>query len=377
VKISHAHTYNYLDIRNASGVGHYLAKALKDQSCEMEFLADLTIKFRRALRVKELFYKALGYRYQPGRELFVAKDYATQIAKGISSSSDIIFSPGTIPIAYLDINKPKVFYTDGTFAGMLGFYESFTNLCAETIKSGYEIDQAALSTCSLAIYASDWAAQTAIDNYKVNPEKVKVVPLGANFECNRTYDDIKEIIKNRSRTTCRLLFMGVDWERKGGDLVVKIMKNLNSVGLKTELHIAGVQSLPFKDLPENVIDHGFISKFSQEGRDKIERLFAESHFLVLPTKAECFGMVFCEANSFGVPNIATQVGGVPTAVKDNINGKLFPLSATETEYSDYILRLFNNYSEYEELAISSFNEYQSRLNWSVSGKKIVELIKSI
>jgi glycosyltransferase involved in cell wall biosynthesis len=374
MNIAYVSTYNARDVQHWSGTGYYIAKALQDQNNEIEYTGELTIRSKRWLKIKELFYRARGCRYLRDREPGVARSYGAQVGKRISAGADVIVSPGTIPIAYLTTKKPKVFYTDATFAGILDFYPAFSNLCPETIKYGNEIEQAALSSCSLAIYSSDWAAQSAISNYEIDVQKVKVVPFGANIECNRTYSDVEDMIRNRSRSTCRLLFLGVDWERKGGELAVNIMKTLNAAGLKTELHVAGLRSSPFSEWPEHVINHGFISKSSPEGRARIDRLIADSHFLVLPTKAESFGIVFCEANSFGVPNIATLVGGVPTIVKDNVNGMLFPLSAAATDYAGYIYDLFSDYGKYMELALSSFNEYQSRLNWNVTGKRINELI---
>ena len=377
MKISYVTTFNALDVQSWSGAGYYISKALKDQNSEIDYVGNLLVKSNKIFKVKELFYRVKGLQYLRNRELSVVKNFADQVSKRMSRSSDIVFSPGTVPIAFLDTKKPKVFYTDATFAGMIDFYGTFTNLCSESIKSGHAIEQAALSSCSLAIYSSDWAAKTAIDNYKFDPEKVKIVPFGANIESNRTFEDIKEILNKRSKTICRLLFLGVDWERKGGDVAINIVKSLNKAGLKSELHIAGKKSFALNELPENVINHGFISKSSEEGINKYEKLIAESHFLVLPSKAEASALVFCEANALGVPNIATNVGGASTIIKDNINGKLFPLSATELEYSNYIFRLFTNYNEYEELALSSFNEYQERLNWDVSGKRLFELIQGL
>jgi len=377
MKISYITTYNALDVHNWSGLGYNLAKTLTDQNAELEYIGNLTMKNDKLLKLKRLLYRKLGQRYLIDRSFSVAKGYADQVAKRISSSSDCIFSPGSVPIAYLDTRKPKVFYTDATFAGMVGFYDTFSNLSAETIRQANKLEQAALSSCSLAIYSSDWAARTAIDNYKVDPEKVKVVPFGANIECNRSTDDIKKIIRQRSKTTCKLLFLGVDWERKGGALAVDIMQALNKAGLSTELHIAGLNSLPFATMPDRVINHGFISKSSPEGVAKIEKLIAESHFLILPTKAEAYGLVFCEANSFGVPAIATNVGGIPTIIKNDVNGRLFPLSATAIEYADYIKDLYSHYQRYEDMALSSFNEFQNRLNWKVAGKSIINLLKGL
>lgn len=102
-----------------------------------------------------------------------------------TANVDVVFSPGTIPIAHLKTNYPIVFWADATFAGMIDFYPSFSNLCSRSIRDGNRMEQAALSKCSLAIYSSEWAAKTALDNYDVNPQKVKVVPFGANISCDR------------------------------------------------------------------------------------------------------------------------------------------------------------------------------------------------
>jgi glycosyltransferase involved in cell wall biosynthesis len=277
----------------------------------------------------------------------------------------------------LKTKKPKVFYTDATFAGMLGFYDSFSNLCGETIKHGNYLEQKALESSNLAIYSSEWAAKTAIDNYYVNPNKIKVVPFGANIDCNRKIDDIKNIIDNRSANNLNLLFLGVDWYRKGGDFAVKISKELNNLGLKTTLHIAGIRKLPFDNLPDYIVNHGFISKSSEEGKNKINDLFSKSHFLLVPSIAEAYGLVFCEANSFGLPSLSTNVGGIPTIIKDDINGKKFSINSDVSEWCNYISNSFIDKEKYNSMCMSSFGEYENRLNWSVAGKTIIKLLNEI
>jgi glycosyltransferase involved in cell wall biosynthesis len=376
MNISYVTTHDALDVHNWSGSSFYIAKALESEHAQMDYIGSLRIRYEKLLKSKELFYKkALHQRYLYQREPSVADGYAKQIAERMKPFSDLIFSPGSVPISRLRSDKPKIFYTDATFAGMLNFYESFTNLCAETIRNGHRLEQDALSSCSLAIYSSDWAAQTALDNYTVDPAKVKVVPFGANIQCNRDTGDIKRIIAQRPQDTCKLLFLGVDWVRKGGPLVLDIAKRLNKAGLRTELHIAGMRSLPVDDLPKYVRDHGFISKSTPEGKARLEKLLADSHFLVMPAKAEAYGLVLCEANSFGVPDIASTVGGIPTIVKQDINGKLFPLGTSAGEHANYIGNLFSHYEEYEELALSSFAAFQQRLNWNVAGKQLMSLFR--
>lgn len=44
------------------------------------------------------------------------------------------------------------------------------------------------------------------------------------------------------------------------------------------------------------------------------------NFLLLPTIAECAGIVFAEASGYGIPSITYDTGGVGTYVIDGING---------------------------------------------------------
>ena len=116
------------------------------------------------------------------REPLTLKSYAKQVeSRLVRIKPDMVFSPGTKPIAYLRTDKPIIFWADATFDGMIDFYPEFTNLCDETLRDGQRMEQAALSNCRLAIYSSEWAAKTAIDNYDVDSRKVKVVPYGANL----------------------------------------------------------------------------------------------------------------------------------------------------------------------------------------------------
>ncbi len=66
------------------------------------------------------------------------------------------------------------------------------------------------------------------------------------------------MIDSKSRDICKLLFIGVDWERKGGDVALKVVELLNNMGVQTELHIVGCD--PEGSMPTFVVRHGFIPK---------------------------------------------------------------------------------------------------------------------
>jgi len=366
---------------NWSGLGYYIAQSLKNQSIPLEYIGPLNdpIHLKAICKFKRYYYGLFHNKnYQKIPDPLTLKSYAKQVAKKLSGrGSDIVFSATVEPIAYLDCKQPIVFWSDATCSGLVDFYPEYSNLCHESLRNWHIMERLALEKCKLAIYASEWAAQTAIDYYNADPSKVKVVPFGANIDSRRTLSDIKILIEARPSNRCKLLFLGVDWYRKGGDVALKVAEELNSLGLDTELTIVGCEPIAERPLPEFVKSLGYISKSTNIGKDKINQLIAESHFLILPSTAECYGIVFCEANAFGVPCISRKVGGIPTIIKPNVNGNLFDLNADISEYCNYIYRLFTNYADYKNLALSAFHEYESRLNWGVSGQQVKNLLEEI
>ncbi len=215
------------------------------------------------------------------------KSYASQISQKMSDEQvDVVFSATANSIAYLKCDQPIVFWADATFAGISELYPHYRNLCQESIEDWDRMERSALEICSLAIYASDWAAQTAISDYGADPRKVKVVPFGANINGAYTFEEVKDLVSSRPNNCCRLLFIGVDWERKG-EVAVQVARQMNSLGLKTELTIVGCKAPIEEPIPDYIKQLGFIRKSSPEGIEQIKELIAKSHFLIVPSQAEC------------------------------------------------------------------------------------------
>lgn len=375
MKLAYVTTYESSDKDAWSGSVRYIYRSLEHSGFGMEGIGGfrVTRPWRSIANLKRKYYSSLRSRgYRSDREPGILKGYARQVRAALRNTDvDCVFSPGTIPIAYLRTEKPIVFWTDATFAGMVDFYPNFTNLCAKTIKDGNRMEQAALSKCHLAVYASEWAARTAVENYDVDPSKVKVVPFGANLDCNRSKKDIEDFVSQKEAAVCKLLFVGVDWSRKGGDTALSVAVELNKRGLRTELHVVGCEP-PGNRLPDFVFRHGFLSKRTQAERKRLEMLFSEAHFFLMPAKSECYGVVFAEASSFGVPSLATNVGGIPSVIRDQRNGRTFGLSDGPEAYCVYIERLLSSRADYRRMALSSFDEYEHRLNWEAAGRQVRE-----
>lgn len=378
MKIAYVSSYDARNIRSWSGTPYHMSKFLDSEATPVEYICPLQVDILSKLNLisKKVFYKYVRHQHYLGDwNIPTLKNYAKQISDKLSSSKpDIVLSPVTYTLAYLECQQPMAFWADATFAGLVNYYPWHSNLSEESIKLGNLLEQRVLDKCKVAIYSSEWAANTAKKNYKVNPDKIKVVPYGGNFECNNTLEDIKSMVSSKSQKSCKLLFLGVNWERKGGDIAFAVAKALNEAGLKTELTIVGCQPVLEQPYPDFVKPLGFISKSTESGKKQIEQLLSESHFLILPSRADCTPIVLSEANSFGVPCLTSVAGGISTIIKNDLNGKTFKEQFV-TECCNYVLSLFSNYSQYQNLALSSFEEYQNRLNWSVATATVKKILQ--
>jgi len=367
------------NVKSWSGLPFFIRRALENAGLEvvtMPLVEDLGSGGRWT---RFLYWRWLqGKRYLRHCESKLLKSYARQLEQHLAEHSiDIVFSPSTWMLAYLETDLPVVFWTDACFAGMLDFYGAFTQVAPPSIKAGHVAEQAALDRCARAIYSSDWAAQMALQHYQVASEKISIVPFGGNLLEPPTIEEARAGVRARDMSQCNLLLVGVDWKRKGADIAVEAVEALNAAGVNARLTVVGCKPPDSCRLPAGVEVIPFIGKDTIEDRQRLGEIFKRSHFFIMPSRAEAFGLVFAEASAFGVPCLATKVGGIPSAVVDDINGRLFPLEAHGAEYADYILKYMRNPDRYHQLALRTAEDGAARLSWDAAGRKVTEILAEI
>jgi glycosyltransferase involved in cell wall biosynthesis len=347
-----------------------MARALLREGVALEYIGPLETRIGRLSRGRAMLHGRNGA-YLYDRDTGVLRQYARQVESRLASLEvDAVFSPGTIPMAYLDTHLPIVTWTDATFGAMVDYY--FSGVCRESIRAGNRMERAALARAGAALYASAWAADSAVKDHAADPTKVHVVPFGANVDDEPSRSEVAALVEKRPRHECRLLFIGVDWFRKGGDLALAVASKLVESGIPTKLTVVGCQApeVPGSDLVDCL---GFIDKSTPAGEATITRLLGESHFLCLPSRAECFGVVFCEASAYGLPSVSVRTGGIGSAVRHGANGYLFDRDGFVESAVESIARCMANYDDvYVTLAMAAYDEYCSRLNWTTSTKVLVE-----
>ncbi|TVR07205.1 MAG: glycosyltransferase [Phormidium sp. GEM2.Bin31] len=356
------------------------AKSLENFA-EVVYICALDYKLspwrNRQVQVKRWWYKSvLKQSYVHWATPHLGHSLAAQIQNRLRDNPvDLIIGSDTTLVSHLHVDTPVVLWATNLFTPLLDRYPDYTNLCWETIQGFKHFDRQSLKTCERFIFPSNWAAQNAHEAYGVPIEQIDVVPYGANLAQEPTGEQVKSAIAQRPKDRLNLLFIGVDWQRKGGALAVAVAKQLNDKGIPTTLTVVGGQvPATFEALPF-VRSVGFIDKFTKVGATTMSELFERSHALLLPSEAETYGNVLCEANAFGVPVLATAVDGIPTIIQGECNGKSFAREEFVEGASRYLQVLFQERDRYPDLAHKARREYEQHLNWGAVSQKMERILR--
>jgi glycosyltransferase involved in cell wall biosynthesis len=376
LRIGYLTAGNSRDVLNWSGLAKHIRDALEDWGHDIQeidsFLPKVPLKTRlRGWRSRFILRKPYGY----DRDVKLARSFAKLAERKIANRSlDCIVSAQTYPATMLRTTIPVASWCDATFHALMGVYPGYAEISKDSIRQGHYLERNAIQRSCFLAYASHWAADDAITYYGADPAKVAVVPFGANCSSAFASREAAEFaVHCKPMTPFRLLFMGRDWERKGGPLAVRILAELRQRGVDAELWVAGCS--PFTaEVPAGVKCFGYLDKSHVDDLATWRRCFRECHALLMPTRAECFGVVFAEAAAFGLPSIATRIGGVADAVGDQVSGFLFAPDEGPDPYVDTLQRLASDHGYYRQTAMSAYRHYVTALNWRTAAAKFTELL---
>ena len=354
-------------LTNTELVGNYLIRTFEKFGFQPEVISTNSTILPFFYGIKKYFIKyAFGKNYIHTHEPKIYQRLTKKINENINNSdADFIFAFGTLPVAYLQTDKPIYFLTDATFMNLVDYYHF--NLPKSFIDRNNELDKLALEKARKIFFSTQWAANSAINFYNIPKEKIEVIPLGANIKYSPNATEIVNIINKRATNKINFVIIGKDWERKGADFGIKFVEKLNKMGINANLTIIGMTpkskiSYPFLEIIP------FIDKSTESGKNQFAQILENSHYLLFPSVAETFGHVICEANAYGIPVIGHKTGGIPEVIRHSRNGYVIDFNNYREieELLQTILENYNNFNKYSELALNSFDEYSSNLNWDYS-----------
>ena len=172
-------------------------------------------------------------------------------------------------------------------------------------------------------------------------------------------------------------------KRKGHLIIIKAIKELLNEFSNLTYLIAGngpeekslKQFVQENNLQKNIIFLGNIDDSQKK------YIFDKTDLMIMPTldetknnSIEGFGIAYIEAAFFSIPSIASNKGGTPEAVLDNVTGKIIN-NINELENS--IRELITNKKLREKLGINAKQRAENELSWKIISDKYLSIIKSL
>jgi len=382
MKIAFATLYDLHDVRRGSGSYHFIARELERQGQIVEYVGPLEIRSGLATRLLRKISRSQGRKYTTYQDFWTAQDLGFQVAEKLAYKDiDCLLTNDYGIAAYTRTKKPVVLYTDAIFPRdyAANIHPWLDNLSKISILFSQWVTWRGLMRADLCIFPSHWTFEQASSYSPIIARKSHVIPFGANLSDPASESASRRgLVDFAKKNRIDLLFVGTDWELKGGAIALGVAEKLNLQGVPALLHVAG-------RMPESLIRHkniqfhGYLDKTNPTDFERLNQLYRSCDVFILPSKAEGFGIVFAEAAAFGLPSLACYTSGVTGAIAQGKSGIMLPLESPDpvSQFTAIICEWLHNPEQYKEMSRNARCYYQTTLNWSVAISAVLEKIRSL
>ena len=181
----------------------------------------------------------------------------------------------------------------------------------------WKANRSCFRRAALIVTWAEWTKAGLVDRYEVPADKVVVIPPGVDRE--------RWAAPGARRATdgpVRILFVGGDLARKGGNNLLDAVRRLRGEGLDIEVDLVTRDDSPAA--PGVTVHHGL----GPNSADLVA-LYRQADIFCLPTFGDCLPMVLSEAGAAGLPLVSTDVGAISEIVKHEETGLLVPVGDDE------------------------------------------------
>jgi glycosyltransferase involved in cell wall biosynthesis len=252
---------------------------------------------------------------------------------------------------------PLFIYTDHTNLANLS-YPHINHADYLRTDNWISLEKQLYHNATLIFTMSSNITQSLIKQYDIIPDSIKQVMAGINIPKN-------SFVAPKNYQNKNILFVGVDWKRKGGPLLIEVFKEVLNIIPDATLTIVGCK-------PDVKVKNCHIA-----GRiplDQVQNYYNKATVFCLPTIREPFGLVFLEAMYNKLPVVTNNIGATSDFIRNGGNG--FLLNNRKKEYTKTLIRLLNSPDLCKEMGEQGHRIVYRRYTWDNVGSLIAKNIKN-
>ncbi len=256
---------------------------------------------------------------------------------------------------------PYAIYTDNTMALTQRMYPAWIPLSDRHAAAWMRYEAEICRSAAVIFTMSEFARQSVIGDYGCAPESVVSVGAGANL--TRGSLDERDPVKTRA------LFVGIDFARKGGHVLLDAWPSVRARVPDAELVVVGPSRTPDGELPAGVAWLG------PADRARLSELYSSASVFVLPSLFEPWGLVFHEAMAHGLPCIGAACCAMPEIIDDGVTGRLVAPGEPEP-LADAIVELLSDHVLAATMGRTGFMRVHAADRWSDVADRVATHLES-
>ncbi len=275
-----------------------------------------------------------------------------------------------------EANRARVLFTiqassmwDGSVKGIPHFIytdsASLTNLYlkdfdVEELPSGSWLacERESYKSAACLAVMSEHVKKSMIELYGIPASKIVNIKVGANLQNPPTSPDAG----NSANKT--ILFVGVQWEKKGGGDLLAAFRMLPERHYDARLVVVGVS--PVIDDPRCVV-------VGRVPAEEVTQYYQQAAIFCLPTRIDAFGIVYIEAMMHSLAVVSPRQGAMPDFIVDKVSGMFFE-PGNVPELAKALTFLLDNPEERQNIAIRGFKAVHGVYDWDAVGHRLKGVI---
>ena len=219
---------------------------------------------------------------------------------------------------------------------------------------------------------SERLRRSFIEDFGVESGRVRAVHAGPNFDARALASRVASPRRGDHPPT--VLFVGRQFERKGGDLLLAGFKTVRERVPGARLVIIGPEHLEVQQ--EGVEFVGFLEKDRADHRARLLDAYANADVFCLPTRFEPFGIVYLEAMYFGLPCVGTNAWAVPEMIADGVSGYTVPVGDVDA-LSDRLVRLLNDGALARRMGEAGRTRAEDHFTWRAVVERMTDTMERV
>lgn len=253
---------------------------------------------------------------------------------------------------------PHFVYTDHTHLANLGYPGvPHSELCSlDWVRLERQVYQHATRVFTMSSHVS----QSLLDDYECEPEQIVCVYAGSNST------SVPTPLRNDGYSNKRILFVGLDWERKGGPILLrafqKVLEQLPEarliiIGCAPRIGLRNVTVLGKVPLPT------------------VRTHLAEASVFCFPSRREPFGIAPIEAYTQRIPVVASNIGAMPEIIRHGESGYLVAPDDFDG-FAKALLELLTDPAKCRRFGERGHGLVTERYSWDLVGVRLANAIHS-